>query len=33
LCGSMPRGVWLDPHFYYNWASPRFRAELPRKKI
>src|SRR5215475_11445769 len=31
LCGSMPRGVCLDPHFYYKCASPRLNAELPRE--
>src|SRR5438132_11904116 len=30
LCGSMPRGVYLGPHFRYKCASPRLSAELPR---
>src|SRR5215470_9293623 len=29
LCGSMPRGVYLAPHFRYKCASPRLSAELP----
>src|SRR6266581_4105490 len=29
LCGSMPRGVYLGPHFRYKCASPRLSAELP----
>src|SRR4029434_7981181 len=29
LCGSRPRGVYLDPHFRYKCASPRLSAELP----
>src|ERR1700745_3131115 len=29
LCGSRPRGVYLDPHFRYKWAAPRLSAELP----
>src|SRR6266571_1251711 len=29
LCGSMPRGVYLGPHFRYECASPRLSAELP----
>src|SRR5207244_11305007 len=31
LCGSMPRGVYLGPHFRYKCASPRLSAELPGK--
>src|SRR5437016_13998348 len=31
LCGSMPRGVYLGPHFRYKCASPRLSAELPRQ--
>src|SRR5438094_9895174 len=29
LCGSMPRGVYLGPHFRYKCASPRLSADLP----
>src|SRR6266704_1650294 len=29
LCGSMPRGVYLGPHFRYKCASPLLSAELP----
>src|SRR2546427_13300448 len=29
LCGSMPRGVYLGPHFRYKCAAPRLSAELP----
>src|SRR6266571_3921482 len=32
LCGSMPRGVYLGPHFRYKCASPRFSAELPSEE-
>src|SRR5437870_13762770 len=31
LCGSMPRGVYLGPHFRYKCASPRLSAELPKE--
>src|SRR6266568_374426 len=33
LCGSMPRGVYLGPHFRYKCASPRLSAELPFKHL
>src|SRR6266705_1427104 len=32
LCGSMPRGVYLGPHFRYKCASPRLSAELPQAR-
>src|SRR5437868_9055590 len=28
--GNVPRGVWLDPHFYCKRTIPRFSVELPR---
>src|SRR5205085_5130170 len=27
--GNVPRGVWLDPHFYCKRTIPRFSVELP----
>ena len=32
LCGSMPRGVCLDPCFLYNFTAPRFGVELPHQE-
>src|SRR5215831_3855263 len=32
-CGSMPRGVYLDPYLRYKCASPRLSAELPVRQV